>query len=130
RYPGLSGVPAARRKCHHDGRSCRHAAWRPHSLPPSAARSTNAALGGSCQGASSRVDQAKFISCVESNVQAFWKSRLPAYAPAKLVLFTDETSSGCGTASAATGPFYCPEDGEVYLDLGFFNELHARFGAR
>jgi uncharacterized protein len=98
--------------------------------PASPSGSANAALGGSCEGASSSSDQAKFISCVETNIQAFWRGKLDHYTPSKLVLFTDRTQSGCGTASAATGPFYCPEDSEVYLDLGFFNELHARFGAR
>jgi hypothetical protein len=47
-----------------------------------------------------------------------------------MVLFTQATQSGCGTASAATGPFYCPLDGKVYLDLGFFRELQGRFHAR
>ena len=105
-------------------------AGNPNAMPPAPAGSTNASLGGSCEGATSSGDQAKFVSCVESSVQAFWRGRLPRYEPAKLVLFSDRTRSGCGMASAATGPFYCPEDGEVYLDLGFFNELHARFGAR
>ncbi len=93
-------------------------------------------LGGSCAGVTSTSDPAKFVVCVESNVQAFWRRQLAAagegagYRPAHLVLFTEATQSGCGVASARTGPFYCPEDGRVYLDLGFFRELHERFHAR
>jgi predicted metalloprotease len=93
-----------------------------------------ARLAGSCRGVDSTNDPAKFIVCVESNVQAFWGRELArtdaGYRPAKLVLFTDATPSGCGTASADTGPFYCPPDGRVYLDLGFFHELRQRFHAR
>jgi predicted metalloprotease len=63
-------------------------------------------------------------------VQRFWSHELSSYSPAHLVLFTEATPSGCGTASSETGPFYCPRDGKVYLDLGFFRELSERFGAR
>ena len=91
-------------------------------------------LGGSCAGVNSGNDPAKFAVCVESNVQSFWRKQLAAssegYRPARLVLFTDATPSGCGTASAETGPFYCPPDGRVYLDLGFFEELQRRFHAK
>ncbi|MGB3181120.1 MAG: neutral zinc metallopeptidase [Cyclobacteriaceae bacterium] len=51
------------------------------------------------------------------------------YKPATLVLFTNAVRSGCGNASAATGPFYCPADQKVYIDLSFYNDLKNRFGA-
>jgi len=89
---------------------------------------------GSCRGVDSTNDPAKFIVCVESNVQAFWGRQLAGhgagYRPAKLVLFSEATPSACGTASAQTGPFYCPPDAKVYLDLDFFRELQQRFHAR
>jgi predicted metalloprotease len=105
----------------------------PGAAPP-VESAPNQALGGSCAGVTSDSDPAKFISCVVSNVQRFWGRELSrrgvAYEPAHLVLFSEATPSGCGTASAATGPFYCPRDGKVYLDLGFFAELRRRFHAR
>lgn len=52
------------------------------------------------------------------------------YRPAKVVMFSDVTQSGCGTAQAAMGPFYCPNDETVYMDLSFFQELQSRFGAK
>ena len=76
-----------------------------------------AKVSGSCEGVTSATDQGKFIACVETNVQSFWTRELPqmngAYHPARLVLFTEATQSGCGEASAATGPFYCPPDQKV-----------------
>jgi predicted metalloprotease len=78
--------------------------------------------------------ETQFISFVLDDVQHTWEQLLPAqanvqYHHAKLVLFTNYTDSGCGTAQSATGPFYCPEDEKVYIDLGFFQELSSRFGA-
>jgi uncharacterized protein len=79
-------------------------------------------------------DTDQFVAYVVDNIQTFWADTFRAsgqdYPVTKLVLFTGSTQSGCGQASAATGPFYCPSDQKVYLDLGFFDELKNRFGAK
>jgi len=79
-------------------------------------------------------EKVQFVSFVLDDVQHTWEKLLPAqsgrpYHHAKLVLFSDEISSACGLAQSASGPFYCPEDEKVYIDLGFFKELRDRFGA-
>lgn len=58
-----------------------------------------------------------------------FKENGATYTDPKLVMFTEQTQSGCGFSSAATGPFYCPSDQKVYIDLSFFNELDKRFHA-
>ena len=75
----------------------------------------------------------QFVSFVLDDVQDTWTRTLPdagrPYRRAKLVLFTDTVRSGCGYAESAMGPFYCPLDEKVYIDLGFYQELKRRFGA-
>ena len=71
-----------------------------------------------------------FISFVLDDTQNSWQQLLgETYRPAKLVLFRDAVQSACGFAESATGPFYCPADEKVYIDLGFYQELQERFGA-
>jgi predicted metalloprotease len=74
------------------------------------------------------------VSFVLDDAQKTWaeifRQRGRPYQNAKLVLFTDSTSTGCGYGDAATGPFYCPADARVYIDLGFYRELAGKFGAR
>jgi uncharacterized protein len=75
----------------------------------------------------------QFVTFVLNDAQNTWSQILPQqgvpYRHAKLVLFRDAYDSACGTAQSATGPFYCPEDEKVYIDLGFYDELKERFGA-
>jgi predicted metalloprotease len=76
----------------------------------------------------------EFVSFVLDDTQNTWTKILPQqtgtqYHHAKLVLFRGGTQSGCGGARSSTGPFYCPQDEKVYIDLGFFDELKRRFGA-
>ena len=74
---------------------------------------------------------AEFVKHVLGDTEDVWhdifKQMGKDYREPKLVLFTDHVQSGCGFASSATGPFYCPEDEKVYIDLSFYRELHTRF---
>src|SRR3984893_6361343 len=76
----------------------------------------------------------QFVSFVLDDTQKTWEQLLPQqagvpYRHARLVLFRNHTQSACGGAESATGPFYCPADERVYIDLGFYDELKRRFGA-
>ena len=77
--------------------------------------------------------QAEFVAAVLADMEDTWGRVFQAsgrrYQEPVLVLFNDAVQSACGSASAATGPFYCPADQKVYLDLSFFRELDQRFGA-
>jgi uncharacterized protein len=74
------------------------------------------------------------VVAVVNSVQTFWtqefERRGASYQTARTQLFSGATQSGCGAASSETGPFYCPADGTVYIDLSFYGELQSRFGAR
>ena len=70
-----------------------------------------------------------FVGFVFDDVQNSWRKQIPGYEDAHVVLFRRGIRSGCGTATTAVGPFYCPVDKKVYLDLSFYDELRTRFGA-
>ncbi len=88
---------------------------------------------GPVQSTPEEEEQVDFVSAVLDSTQQFWARELPRqgarYQNADLVLFRDAIQSACGNAESATGPFYCPGDQKVYIDLGFYSELKQRFGA-
>ncbi len=70
-----------------------------------------------------------FVDAVMGDIQHTWSEKLPSYQPTRTTLFRDSIQSACGLSSSASGPFYCPGDRKVYLDLGFFDALHQKLGA-
>lgn len=78
-------------------------------------------------------EAAQFVSVVLAETEDFWTEQFASmgkqYRKPKLDLFHGSITSACGSASAAVGPFYCPADEKIYIDLDFYNELHQRFGA-
>lgn len=75
----------------------------------------------------------QFVSFVLADLEEVWQEQFrkngEQYVEPRLVLFTDQVQSACGMAGAAVGPFYCPADNRVYIDLSFYGELRSRFGA-
>lgn len=94
----------------------------------------NGALAQKCQtGADANQYQDCRIVGDINSIQDYWTSEFAqsgqTYRPAQTVFFTNSTQTGCGPATTDIGPFYCPVDKNVYIDLGFFNELQTKFGA-
>ena len=89
--------------------------------------------GGATTSLSPDDEMGQFVNSVTVDVQTFWEEQFRAsgsdYPETVTVLFTNGTQTGCGVASSATGPFYCPADQKIFLDPGFFEELSTRFGA-
>jgi len=85
------------------------------------------------EGAAPSDEASKFVAVVLADTEDAWHAIFRQigreYQEPKLVLFSDQTRSGCGFASGASGPFYCPEDQRVYIDLGFYRLLQQRYGA-
>ena len=95
----------------------------------------NTTLEQECRtGADANAKQDCRIVAVVNSVQGYWRDQFArsgqTYKPAPTNFFRGQVSTGCGGATSAVGPFYCPADGEVYIDLGFFDELHNRFGVQ
>jgi predicted metalloprotease len=103
----------------------------PSNIPDVLPGQTHATQGKQYDPKNSAADDtvAQFVSVVLKDTEDVWGNLINGYKKPKLVLFSGEVQSACGSASAAVGPFYCPGDEKVYIDLSFFKELKQRFGA-
>jgi predicted metalloprotease len=107
-------------------------------LAPTSGGAANGPIGSQATQECKKGDQAnqradcRIVGFVNS-IQAYWKSEYAkeggTYKPAQTIIFSDIVDTGCGQATTEVGPFYCPPDETVYIDLGFFDELQSRFGA-
>jgi hypothetical protein len=99
---------------------------------PGPAAEPNASVLAECQTGADANERAdcRIVGFVNS-IQDYWNEAYGSggYRPAETVLFSGGVNTGCGSASSAVGPFYCPPDQSVYIDLGFFDDLQSRFGA-
>jgi predicted metalloprotease len=91
--------------------------------------SQRATSGQRAQSTAQEDELVDFVGFVFDDVQNTWSKQLQGYQKSKLVLFRRGVNTACGTASTAVGPFYCPIDRKVYIDLSFYDELRQRFGA-
>ena len=88
------------------------------------------ALTGCETGADANADTECRMAAASDSLERYWSTQVGNYrGPADVVLFTGQTSSGCGSATSATGPFYCPSDESIYIDVAFFETLRSDYGA-
>ena len=98
---------------------------------PEGVGSLNEELSAECQTGEDANQQSDCrIVGVVNSLQAFWSDALDTYEPAKTVFFEGGVQTGCGFAGSDVGPFYCPADRRIYIDLGFYDDLRNRFGAQ
>jgi uncharacterized protein len=103
----------------------------PISLGTDTSSSEQSELSSTCRtGADANQREDCRIVGVVNSVQAYWGDRVQGYREAPTRFFTGQTSTGCGGATSAVGPFYCPRDETVYIDLDFYGQLRSQFGAR
>ena len=71
----------------------------------------------------------RFVDVISANINDVWSAKLEGYEPPRVVIYEQGTRTGCGFGQSAMGPFYCPSDETIYLDLGFWQEMETRLGA-
>lgn len=103
-------------------------------IDPSTTTQVASSLGGAGSQEQGKVgtpeDQAgQFVDVVGANINDVWKTRLDGYQPPRVVLYEQGTNTGCGFGQSAMGPFYCPTDSTVYLDLSFWRMMEEKLGA-
>ena len=103
----------------------------PFSLGTGPSSGTSSELSSTCRSGedANQREDCRIVAVINS-VQAYWSGGIQGYREAPTRFFTAQTSTGCGSATSAVGPFYCPSDETVYIDLTFYGELRSRFGAR
>lgn len=84
---------------------------------------------GDYQASPEEEERAQFVKVVLADTEDVWNKLMSNYREPTLTLFSGAVQSGCGSATASVGPFYCSQDERVYIDLSFYDELHNRFGA-
>ena len=101
------------------------------SLDSGASTESTERLAQRCQtGADADKDETCRVVGTVNSIQKFWRGQVPGYRPATTNVFEGSVATGCGNATSAVGPFYCPPDDGIYLDLGFFEVLRTDYGAK